>query len=66
MSASQDLHAVVDTQQRYSSSHNVSDIFSKLTTAVVYTRPANPAAFLVEEVVRMQREGKNYSPIKVR
>ena len=51
---------IVREQQAYATTHHLAKLFEDLTTALIYARPGDPAAFLATEVVRMQAEGEGY------
>jgi hypothetical protein len=58
MSAAQ---SVVAEQQAYARKHGISSLFELATTAVIYARPPNVAAFVSEQFARMQAEGTRYT-----
>ena len=51
---------IVKAQQAYATSQKLAKLFEDLTTALIYSRPADPAAFISAEVVRMAKEGEAY------
>ena len=51
---------IVKQQQAYATSQQLAKLFEDLTTALIYARPPDPAAFIAEEVTRMAREGEAY------
>ena len=52
--------SIVKAQQAYATTQKLAKLFEDLTTALVYARPADPAAFISAEVVRMAQEGEAY------
>lgn len=52
--------SIVKAQQAYATTQKLAKLFEDLTTALVYARPADPAAFISSEVVRMAQEGEAY------
>ena len=51
---------IVKTQQAYATTQRLAKLFEDLTTALVYARPADPAAFIAAEAARMAAEGEAY------
>jgi hypothetical protein len=52
--------SIVKAQQAYATTQKLAKLFEDLTTALIYARPADPAAFISAEVVRMAQEGEAY------
>ena len=53
MSAQHAAQSVVSCQQEYARSSHLAKLFEDLTTAVIYARPSDAAAFIADEVDRM-------------
>ncbi len=51
---------IVKAQQAYATSQKLAKLFEDLTTALIYARPADPAAFIAAEATRMAAEGEAY------
>ena len=52
---------IVKQQQAYATEKSLAKLFEDLTTALIYARPPDPAAFIASEVMRMKAEGGSYS-----
>ena len=53
---------IVKAQQEYATSKNLAKLFEDLTTAIIYARPADAAAFVAEEAARMASAREAYRP----
>ena len=51
---------IVKQQQSYATSMNLAKLFEDLTTALIFSRPPDPAEFLAEECVKMAAQGTDY------
>lgn len=65
MAAAAAARSVVKAQQEYAATHNLSTIFEKLATAIVYSKPANLLDFIAGEAKKMLDQGDSYSPVPV-
>lgn len=52
--------SVVSAQQGYARETQLAKLFEDLTTAIIYARPADAAAFVADEVARMTAAGAAY------
>jgi len=51
---------IVKQQQSYATAMNLAKLFEDLTTALIFSRPPDPADFLASECDRMAEQGANY------
>ena len=65
MSAHHAAQSVVLGQQDYARSTHLAKLFEDLTTAVIYARPSDAAAFIAEEAERMASAGAAYRAVPV-
>ena len=63
MSAHHAAQSVVLGQQDYARSTHLAKLFEDLTTAIIYARPADAAAFIAEEAGRMASAGAAYRAV---
>lgn len=65
MAAAAAAQSVVKAQQEYAALHNLSSIFEKLATAIVYSKPEKLLDFIANEAKKMIDQGDSYSPVPV-
>jgi hypothetical protein len=43
----------------YMEEHNINLLFQKLCTSLIYSKPENPEAFLIDELKKLQQQGRS-------